>query len=292
MRGLRAFHVMAKPTEAACNLNCNYCFFLKKEKLYPGSKFRMPDDVMENYIRQTIECHSTPEVVIAWQGGEPTLMGLDFFRQTAEVAKRYANGRSIQHTIQTNGTLIDDEWCEFLHENNYLVGLSIDGPKKLHDVYRRDKTGHSVFDKVERAARLMQEHGVEFNILCTINSANSLHPLWVYRYFRDELKASYLQFIPIVERDDETGNQEGNQITERSVEPEQYGRFLIEIFDEWVRRDVGSMFVQLFDGVLASWVQGRSCLCVLHAYGKAYAHNGGALEERSICRRCHADSQR
>jgi uncharacterized protein len=275
---LQAFHVMAKPTGAQCNLECDYCFFLKKDRLYPDSDFRMSDKIMEAYIRQTIEGHRVPEVTIAWQGGEPTLMGLDFFRRAIEVEKKYIKpGMRIENTLQTNGVLIDEEWCEFFHENNFLIGLSLDGPRQMHDAYRHDKGGKSVFDKVVRAARLMQEHDVEFNILCTVNATNSQHPLEVYRFFRDELEARYIQFIPIVERDNETGNQEGTQVTDRTVDPEQYGQFLIEIFDEWVRRDVGFMFVQFFDGVLASYVRGRSTLCILTPVcgeGVALEHNG------------------
>jgi uncharacterized protein len=269
---------MAKPSGAACNMRCDYCFFLKKEKLYPGSRFRMTDEVMESYVRQTIEAHQTPQVTIAWQGGEPTLMGLDFFRRSVEVEKECLKpGMQVENTVQTNGVLVDEEWCRFLRENNFLVGLSLDGPKELHDAYRRDKAGNSVFDRVLRAARLMQEHKVDFNILCTVNAANSLHPLDVYRFFRDELGAQYIQFVPIVERDNDTGYQQGSTLTERSVRPEQYGQFLIQIFDEWVRRDVGSTFVQFFDGVLASWVRGYSTLCVLQpacGQGVALEHNG------------------
>jgi len=275
---LRAFHVMAKPTGAQCNLKCDYCFFLKKGLLYLDSDFRMSDETMETYIRQAIEGHHVPEVTIAWQGGEPTLMGLDFFRRTMEVEKKYIRpGMRIENTLQTNGVLIDEEWCGFFHENNFLIGLSLDGPRQLHDTYRHDKGGKSVFDKVVRAARLMQKHDVEFNILCTVNAKNSQHPLEVYRFFRDDLEARYIQFIPIVERDNETGNQEGTQVTDRTVDPAQYGRFLIEIFDEWVRRDVGFMFVQFFDGVLASYVRGHSTLCILTptcGEGVALEHNG------------------
>lgn len=275
---LQAFHVMAKPTGAQCNLECDYCFFLKKDRLYPDSNFRMSDEMMETYIRQTIEGHQVPEVTIAWQGGEPTLMGLDFFRRAVDVEKKYIRpGMRIENTLQTNGILIDEEWCQFFHENNFLIGLSLDGPRRLHDAYRHDKGGKSVFDKVVRAARLMQKHIVEFNILCTVNAMNSQHPLEVYRYFRDELEARYIQFIPIVERDNATGNQEGTQVTDRTVDPEHYGRFLIAIFDEWVRRDVGIMFVQFFDGVLASYVRGYSTLCILTltcGEGVALEHNG------------------
>jgi uncharacterized protein len=269
-----AFHVMAKPTGARCNLSCDYCFFLKKDRLYPGSNFRMSDEVMEAYIRQTIEAHRVPQVTIAWQGGEPTLMGLDFFRRAVDVEKKYARpGMQIDNTLQTNGVLIDARWCRFLRENKFLVGLSLDGPRHMHDAYRHDKAGGSVFDRVVRAAKLMQKHRVEFNILCTVNAVNSQHPLEVYRFFRDELKTPFLQFIPIVEVDHENGGQ----VTDRSVRPEQYGRFLIEIFDEWVRHDVGKMFVLFFDGVLASYLRGHSSICVLRPTcgdGVALEHNG------------------
>ncbi len=269
---------MAKPTGARCNLSCDYCFFLRKDRLYPGSAFRMSDETMEEYVRQTIEGQTATEVAIAWQGGEPTLMGLDFFRKAVEIEKTCVQkGRRITNSFQTNGVLVDEEWCRFFRDNGFLVGLSLDGPRRLHDAYRHDKGGASVFDKVERAARLMQKHGVEFNILCTVNAANAGYPLDVYRYFRDELGARYIQFIPIVERVNETGFQEGTRVTARTVDPEAYGKFLIAIFDEWVRRDVGVMFVPFFDAVLASYLLGLSSLCALRpTCGDAMAleHNG------------------
>lgn len=275
---LDSFHVIAKPTGARCNLRCDYCYFLKKKWLYPDSSFVMSDSIMERYIRQTIRAHRIPEVIIAWQGGEPTLMGIDFFRRAVAYAKKCATpGVRIQHTFQTNGVLIDDSWCQFLKENNFLVGLSLDGPKNLHDSFRKDRKGCSVFDKVVRAAKLMQRYGIEYNILCTINSINSLHPLDCYLFFRDELGAKYLQFIPIVERDNKTSDQKGNQITDRSVRPDAFGNFLVSIFDEWIKRDVGNMFVQMFDGVLASYVRGYSSLCVLQptcGMEVALEHNG------------------
>jgi uncharacterized protein len=188
-----AFHVMAKPTGSKCNLDCAYCFYLKQEQMYPDSDFRMSDEVMEQYIRETIEGHRVPRVTIAWQGGEPTLMGLDFFRRAVEVEKKCLKpGMRIENTFQTNGVLLNEEWCEFFRENNFLIGLSVDGPRHLHDTYRYDKGGAGTFDKVVRAARLLQEHKVEFNVLCTVNAANSRHPLEVYRFFRDELGARYL----------------------------------------------------------------------------------------------------
>jgi uncharacterized protein len=274
----QAFHVMAKPTGSRCNLDCDYCFFLKKERLYPNSSFSMSDEVLEQYISQTIEAHKVPEVTIAWQGGEPTLMGLDFFRRALALEQKYLKpGMRIENTLQTNGVLIDEEWCRFFHDNNFLVGISLDGPREHHDAYRHDQGGHSVFDKVVRAVRLMQQHKVEFNILCTINAVNSRQPLELYRFFRDELKAQYIQFIPIVERANATGDQTGSEVTDRSVLPSQYGTFLIGIFDEWVKRDVGKMFVQFFDGVLASYLRGRSSLCILSPVcgeGVALEHNG------------------
>jgi uncharacterized protein len=273
-----AFHIMAKPTGSACNLNCAYCFFLKKERLYPGGSFRMSVEVHEAYIKQLFEAHQVPQVTVAWQGGEPTLMGLNFFRHSVELQKKYAKpGTRIENTFQTNGILLNDEWCQFFHENNFLIGLSMDGPKELHDFYRKDKGGHGTFDRVVRAARLLQKHKAEFNILCTVNSKNADYPLDVYRFFRDELGAHYIQFIPIVERDNESGFQEGNEVTDRSVRPEQWGRFLIEIFDEWVRQDVGQTFVLNFDGALAGWLGRAGTVCIFGptcGLGLALEYNG------------------
>jgi uncharacterized protein len=271
----KAFHVMAKPTGSACNLNCDYCFFLKKERLYPGSDFRMADEV---HIKQLFEAHQVPRVTVAWQGGEPTLMGLDFFRRSVELQKKYQKpGTAIENTFQTNGILLDDEWCRFFHENRFLIGLSLDGPKELHDCYRKDKGGHGTFERVMKAVRLLQKHKVEFNILCTVNSKNADHPLEVYRFFRDDVHANYIQLIPIVERDNESGYQEGNKVTDRSVRPEQFGRFLIEMFDEWIKRDVGKTFVLTFDGALAGWLGMAGTVCILGptcGEGTALEHNG------------------
>ena len=272
---------MAKPTGAVCNLDCAYCFFLSKESLYPGSKFRMSEEVMESYIRQTIEAQSAQEITIAWQGGEPTLMGLDFYRRAAEAVRRFRKpGTRVQHTIQTNGILLDEEWCRFLKENDFLVGISLDGPRDLHDIYRKDKGGQGTWDRVVEGVRLLQRAGVEFNVLCTVNSANCQHPLEVYRFFRDDLGARYLQFIPIVERINDDGGrllQQGVRVTERSVPAGQYGQFLISIFDEWVCRDVGKVFVQGIDAGLALWVYGQSPLCIYRptcGAGVALEHNG------------------
>jgi uncharacterized protein len=275
-----AFHVLAKPTGAICNLDCKYCFFLSKQELYPDSRFRMNDAMLERFIRQQLESQG-PQATIAWQGGEPTLMGLDFFRQSIAFTHKYLRpDQRVQHTIQTNGTLIDEEWCAFLHENNFLVGLSIDGPRDLHDAYRVDKRGRPTFDKVIWAASLMQQHAVEFNVLCTVHAKNADYPLEVYRYFRDQLGAHFIQFIPIVERvnsDGRTRLQEGTTVTDRSVLAEQWGSFLRTIFDEWVKHDVGTVFVQMFDAALASWVGAPPAVCVFsETCGDAVAleHNG------------------
>jgi uncharacterized protein len=258
-----AFHLLAKPTGAICNLDCKYCFFLSKENLYPGSRFRMPDEVLEEYIRQYVEAQQVPEVSIAWQGGEPTLMGVDFFRRSVEYAQKYKKpDQTIQYSMQTNGTKLDDEWCQFFREHNFLIGISIDGPPELHNVYRVDKGGQGSFDQVIAGLRLLQKHKVEYNILTTVHAANAGHPLAVYRFFRDELEAQFIQFIAIVERDNDTGFQEGHRVTDRSVNAAQYGQFLITIFDEWVKRDVGRMFVQIFDVALGAWVGAPPSLCV------------------------------
>jgi uncharacterized protein len=277
-----AFHLLAKPTGAICNLDCAYCFFLEKEQLYPDSKFRMSDETLEAYIRQLIESHRTDRVTIAWQGGEPTLMGLDFYRRVMALAEKYRRpGMTFLHTIQTNGTLLDDEWGEFLSEHNFLVGISIDGPRELHDVYRVDKGGQPTFDKVMRGIRLLQKHRVDFNILTTVNRVNGDHPLEIYRFIRDEIGADWMKFIPVVERINADGStllQEGDTVTERSVLPEQLGRFLTAIFDEWVRHDVGRVYVQTFEAAIRNWVgMPSSGMCVFNetcGQGLAIEHNG------------------
>jgi len=286
-----AFHLLAKPTGAVCNLDCKYCFFLSKEMLYPGSRFRMADELLETYIRQLLEAQQVPEVTIAWQGGEPTLMGLDFFKRSIELVEKYRQpAQTIQHTIQTNGTKIDDDLAAFFKQQDFLVGLSVDGPKELHDTYRVNKGGQGSFDQVMRGWETLMKHRVEVNILCTVHAANADHPLEVYHFFRDKLKAQYMQFIPIVERvtaetlpladqgwsERPLYTQTGDLVTERSVRPEQYGRFLIAIFDEWVRRNVGKVFVQSFDAALANWI-GQPSLCIFQpTCGRALAleHNG------------------
>lgn len=273
-----AFNVMTKPRGAICNLDCKYCYFLSKEHLYPDSKFRMGPSLLEAYTRQYIEAQQVEEVTFAWQGGEPTLMGLDFFKQAVALQQKYRKpGMRIFNALQTNGTLLDDEWAAFLHKNDFLIGLSVDGPKHLHDHYRVDKGGKPTFKTVMRGLDLLKKHKVEFNILTTLHAGNADHPLEIYRYFRDKLKVNFMQFIPIVERANMTGFQEGGDVTERSITAKQYGDFLIAIFDEWVRRDVGQVYVQIFDVSLGVWMGQQAGLCIFaETCGQALAleHNG------------------
>ena len=277
-----AFHMLAKPTGAICNLDCAYCFFLDKEVFYPGSKFRMSDATLEQYIKQLIEAHQVDEVTVAWQGGEPTIMGLDFYRRAMTLVEKYRRpGMRFLHTMQTNGTLLDDDWVAFFKEHNFLIGISLDGPRVLHDVYRVDKGGGPTFDKVMRGIRLLQEHGIDYNVLTTVNRVNADYPLEVYRFLRDEVGTTWMQFIPVVERINEDGltlRQEGDQVSDRSVHPEQFGRFLSTIFDEWVQHDVGQIFVQTFEAALRNWLGlDASGMCVFNetcGSGLAIEHNG------------------
>ncbi len=292
-----AFHLLAKPSGSTCNIDCTYCFFLSKDALYPGDKQRMSEATLEAYIRQLLEAHRTPEVTVAWQGGEPTLMGLPFFARAVELVEKYRRpGQAVRQTFQTNGLLLDDDWCAFFKRHGFLVGLSVDGPREMHDAYRRDRRGQGTFDKVMEGWRHLRKHEVPFNVLCTVNAANQDHGRDVYRFFRDELGATWIQFIPIVERateetlaianqgwSDRPGRaprplytQAGSLVTERSVGGAAYGRFLVDVFEEWVRHDVGRVFVQLFDVTLEAHF-GRHLLCI-HAptcgYGPALEHNG------------------
>lgn len=290
------FHLLAKPSGSTCNIDCKYCFFLSKEALYPNEKHRMSQATLETYIRQLLESHRTPEVTVAWQGGEPTLMKVEFFRHAVKFVEKYRKpGQVVKHTFQTNGILLDDEWCEFFKQYDFLVGLSVDGPRELHDTFRVDRRAQGTFDLVMRGWNQLRKHGVEFNILCTVNSGNQHHGRSVYRFFRDELGAKWIQFIPIIERateqtiqlanrgwSEQAGHkrvlytQTGNLVTERSVGAKQYGLFLMDIFEEWVRHDVGRVFVQLFDVTLEAFF-GRHLLCI-HAptcgLGPALEYNG------------------
>ena len=278
VEAIPAFHVMVKPRGPICNLDCAYCYYLSKERLYPGSDFRMRDDVLEDYTRQYIEAQHVPEVTFGWQGGEPLLMGVGFFERAIELQRRYRRpGMRIINSMQTNGLLLDDDWCQFFHKYGFLIGLSLDGPRKVHDAYRRDKGGAPTFDRVMQGLELLKKHKVEFNVLATVHAASVDRPLDVYRFFRDEAGAQFVQFIPIVQRDNETGFQEGIEVTARSVTGRQYGEFLVAIFDEWVRNDVGRVFVQIFDVALAAWSGQRPGLCVFEetcGLGLAMEHNG------------------
>jgi uncharacterized protein len=290
------FHLLAKPSGSTCNIDCKYCFFLSKEALYPNDRHRMSDATLELYIRQLLESHRLPEVIVAWQGGEPTLMGVEFFRKAVALVEKHRRpGQVIQQTFQTNGIALDEEWCAFLKEHDFLVGLSVDGPRELHDTYRVTRGGDGTFDLVMRGWRQLRRHGVKFNVLCTVNAANQAHGRRVYRFFRDELKAEWIQFIPIIERATaetlEVANrgwserpkdrrllytQTGSLVTNRSVGGAQYGQFLVDVFEDWVRRDVGRIYVQLFDVTLEAYF-GRHKLCI-HAptcgNGPALEHNG------------------
>jgi uncharacterized protein len=262
------FHVMLKPRGPICNLDCRYCYFLSKEQLYPGSAFRMSGALLEDYTRQYIEAQPVPEVTFAWQGGEPTLMGLAFFERAVELQRQYARpGMRIRNSFQTNGVLLDADWCRFFREHDFLVGISLDGPRDLHNAYRVDKGGQPTFDRVMRGLAQLKAQRVEFNVLACVHAANVGHPLDVYRFLRDEAGAQFIQFIPIVE----------NPVSERSVTGEQYGAFLTDVFDEWVRRDVGRVFVQIFDAALAAWIGQRPGLCIFEeTCGAALVmeHNG------------------
>lgn len=273
-----AFHIMIKPRGPICNLDCTYCYYLSKEKLYPGSNFRMIDEVLESFTRQYIEAQRVPEVTFGWQGGEPLLMGIDFFRRAVELQQKYCRpGMHIINAFQTNGVLLNDEWCRFFHQHNFLIGLSVDGPQQVHDAYRVDKAGQPSFDRVMAGADFLKKHQVEFNILACVHAANAEYPLEVYRFLRDEIGAQFMQFIPIVRRDNTSGFQEGNKVTDHSVTGKQYGDFLIAIFDEWVRRDVGRVFVQIFDIALGVWLGQQPALCIFtETCGTAFAleHNG------------------
>ncbi len=269
-----AFHVMLKPRGPVCNLDCAYCFYLRKETLYPGASFCMSDEILESFTRQYIQAQTVPEVTFAWQGGEPTLMGLDFFHKAVRFQRQYRQpGQEIHNSLQTNAVLLTDEWSQFFKAHNFLIGVSLDGPQELHDAYRRDKGGQPTFERVMQGIRLLQKYQVEFNILACVNDRTAQQPLEVYRFFRDEIGASFIQFIPIVEKSDHTGCT----VTECSVSGPAYGNFLNTIFDEWVCNDVGKEYVQLFDVALAVWAGYRPGLCVHEATcGRALAmeHNG------------------
>jgi uncharacterized protein len=264
---------MTKPTGPICNLDCKYCFYLEKENLYPNTrKWAMTDEVLDAYIRSYIEAQDADTVNFAWQGGEPTLLGVDFFERSIGLQRRYAGGKRITNALQTNATLLDDRWGQFLSENGFLVGVSIDGPRELHDFYRVDKGSAGTWDRVMRGLEVLKRHRVEFNTLTVVNRQNSKHPLEVYRFLKS-IGSRFLQFIPIVERKAAVATEDGlvliqpafdgaTEVTDWSVEPRAFGEFLVAIFDDWVRRDVGAYYVQHFDVALESWLGLPQSVCV------------------------------
>lgn len=282
------FQIITKPIGPLCNLDCAYCFYLEKERLYPrATKWAMSDAVLETYIRAYIESQPTPTVTFVWQGGEPTLLGVDYFRRVVELQRRFAAGKRIENAFQTNGVLLDDAWCEFLVANRFLVGLSIDGPPEDNDRLRVDKRGQPTSEKVRRGLECLQRHRVEFNTLTCVHRHNGDRPLEIYRFLK-QIGSRYLQFLPVVERVADPPAPEGlslvspdyagpARVAEWSVEPLQFGRFLCAVFDEWVRDDVARVFVQTFDVALESWLGLTPSLCVFReTCGAALAieHNG------------------
>ncbi len=285
---LGAFQVMVKPIGPVCNLNCTYCYYLEKENLYKNRKnFTMPEDVLESFIKQQIESQGVPVVQFVWQGGEPTLLGIDYYKRALEMQQKYAGEKKIENVFQTNGTLLNDEWCEFFAKNDFLIGISIDGPEHIHNHYRVNKAGEPSFDKVMHGIDLCKKHKVEFNTLTVVNDYNQDYPLEIYHFLK-RIGSQFMQFIPIVERtaDDPKKTplqlvspdyKESAHVTDWSVNPKKYGDFLIKIFDEWVRSDVGKYYVQIFDVSLANWFGERPGLCVFtEVCGDATAieHNG------------------
>lgn len=274
------FHIMAKAIGPICNLDCKYCFYLEKEQLYPNNeRWKMSDDKLETFIRDYIAAQPSQEVSFAFQGGEPTLLGVSYFHKVVEFQKKHANGKQITNAFQTNGTLLDDEWGEFLAENQFLVGLSIDGPEDLHNFYRVDKKGRDTYKDVMRGLTILRKHQVEFNTLTCINAQTVQHPIKIYKFLKD-IGSRYLQFIPIVEREVDTAtaklgldhaappdleqapaSKDAPRMSEFAVPAEAYGDFLIKIFDQWIKRDVGKTYVQIFDVALGKWVGAPGGLC-------------------------------
>lgn len=267
----RPLYVMAKPAGASCNLRCSYCYYLEKGKLYEQERRHiMTDDLLEKFIKDYIEAQTLPQVLFTWHGGEPLLRPLSFYEKVLRLQQRYAHGRHIDNVIQTNGTLLTDEWCAFFREHNFLVGVSIDGPQPLHDKCRTTTDGRATFHQVMAGIRLLNKHSVEWNAMAVVNRHNAEEPLTFYRFFKD-IGCHYIQFAPVVERcvnraDGLTlapGMQADGTLTDLSVSPEQWGHFLCTLFDEWVRHDVGEYYVQLFDATLANWVGEAPGVCTL-----------------------------
>lgn len=276
----RPLYIMTKPVGAICNLACDYCYYLEKSKLYQENpKHIMSDELLEKFIKEYIESQTMPQVLFTWHGGETLMRPLSFYQKVMELQRKYARGRTIDNCIQTNGTLLNDEWCRFFHDNNWLVGVSIDGPQEFHDEYRKNKQGKPSFMKVMQGINLLNKHRVEWNALAVVNDFNADYPLDFYHFFK-EIGCRYIQFTPIVERifrhDDgrhlaavEEGDNE--KLADFSVTPEQWGNFLCTIFDEWVKNDVGEYFIQLFDATLANWVGEQPGVCSL---AKTCGHAG------------------
>jgi uncharacterized protein len=275
---VRGLHVVAKPIGPACNLNCEYCFYLEKHALFgPGEKMRMSDAVLRTFIANYITSQPTPDVEFVWQGGEPTLLGLSFFKKVVELQKPFLRRKNITNSLQTNGTLLNDEWCSFLKKNNFMVGLSLDGPGEIHDRYRRDRSGTGTFDQVMRGLELLQKHGVEYNVLACVARDTAKHPLDVYHFLKDE-GVEFIQFTPIVERmPDVNAAQCGlrlagpaaldktwtsTEVTPWTVNALEYGDFLIAIYEDWVRHDVGQVFVMNFEWALNAWIGNPSPVCI------------------------------
>ena len=276
----KPLYVMLKPAGAHCNLACKYCYYLEKNKLYPtAQRHLMSDEMLEQFTREYIEAQTMSQVLFTWHGGEPLLRSIDFYRKALSLQQKYAGGRRIDNVIQTNGTLLTDEWCEFFAQNHWLVGISIDGPQPDHDHYRLTAAGKPSWKKVMQGIKLLKKHGVEWNAMAVVNAYNVNHPLEFYRFFKEN-GCQFLQFTPIVER--LTRHEDGrtlasladkNEIplSEASVTPEQWGYFLCAIFDEWVRKDVGKIFVEIFDCTLANWMGVSPGIC---AYSKECGHAG------------------
>lgn len=267
----RPMYVMLKPAGSLCNLRCKYCYYLEKNELYKDSRNHIiTDELLEKFIKEYIEAQTMPEVLFTWHGGETLMRPVSFYKKALELQRIYGRGRRIDNCIQTNGTLITDEWCQFFKENNFLVGVSIDGPQEFHDEYRKTATGRPTFRQVMKGINLLNKHGVEWNALAVVNDFNADYPLDFYHFFK-EIGCHYIQFTPIVERiidraDGLTlapGMQEGGRIADFSVTAEQWGDFLCAIFDEWVHHDVGNYYIQLFDATLANWVGQAPGICTM-----------------------------
>lgn len=314
----RPLYVMLKPAGSLCNLRCKYCYYLEKNALYTEQNNHViSDEMLDKFIREYIEAQTSPDVLFCWHGGETLMRPISFYRRAIELQRKYARGRRIDNTIQTNATMLTDEWCEFFRENNFLVGVSIDGPQEFHDEYRRTATGKPTFHKVMQGIRLLNKHNVEWNALAVVNDFNADYPLEFYNFFK-EIGCHYIQFTPIVERRIERndglslapGMEEGGELVDFSVTPEQWGKFLCTIFDEWVRHDVGTYFIQIFDATLANWAGVQPGLCslakecghagVMEFNGDVYScdhfvypeHLLGNINEKTITEMMYGEKQR